>query len=154
MNLINGTYECKIDAKSRVMIPVPLKKQLTLQDGFVLKRSVFERCLELHPMKEWNLTMQKVGKLNRFVKKNMDFIRLYSAGVKEVEIDTLGRLLIPKDLMTYAQIKKDVVIASMGDLLEVWDKDLYEQKLTNMEDFGDLAEDVMGGISDDDNGIS
>ena len=98
--------------------------------------------------------MQKVGKLNRFVKKNMDFIRLYSAGVKEVEIDTLGRLLIPKDLMTYAQIKKDVVIASMGDLLEVWDKDLYEQKLTNMEDFGDLAEDVMGGISDDDNGIS
>lgn len=154
MNLINGTYECKIDAKSRVMIPVPLKKQLVLQDGFILKRSVFERCLELHPMKEWNQTMEKVGKLNRFVKKNMDFIRLYSAGVKEVEIDTLGRLLIPKDLMAFAQIKKDIVIAAIGDMIEVWDKDLYEQKLANMDDFGDLAEDVMGGINDDDNGIS
>ena len=154
MNLINGTYECKIDAKSRVMIPVQLKKQLVLQEGFVLKRSVFERCLELHPMKEWNVTMQKVGKLNRFVKKNLDFIRLYNAGLKEVEIDALGRLLIPKDLMAYANISKDVVITGNVDMMEIWDKNLYEKKIASVEDFGDLAEDVMGGINDDDNGIS
>ena len=81
-------------------MPAPLKKQLatSLQDGFVLKRSVFQPCLELYPMAEWNLMMQKVNKLNKFVKKNNDFIRRFQAGVKVVEIDNLGRLLVPKDL--------------------------------------------------------
>jgi MraZ protein len=60
---------------------------LSLQDGFVLKRSVFQPCLELYPMDEWNLMMQKINKLNRFVKNN-DFIR-FTAGVKVVEIDSL-----------------------------------------------------------------
>ena len=84
MNTIVGTYECKVDAKGRVLLPAPLKKQLalSLQDGFVLKRSVFQPCLELYPMDEWNLMMQKINKLNRFVKKNNDFIRRFTAGVK------------------------------------------------------------------------
>ena len=92
MNSIVGTYECKVDAKGRLLLPAPLKKQLTesLQDGFVLKRSVFQPCLELYPMKEWNLMMQKINKLNRFVKKNNDFIRRFTAGVKVVEIDKMG----------------------------------------------------------------
>jgi MraZ protein len=82
------------------MMPNPLKKQLnvSLQEGFVLKRSVFQQCLELYPMKEWDLMMQKINKLNRFVKKNNDFIRRFTAGVRIIEIDATGRLLIPKDL--------------------------------------------------------
>ena len=61
-------------------------------------------------MQEWNLMMQKINKLNRFVKKNNDFIRRFTAGVKVVEIDNLGRLLIPKDLVVFAQISKDIEI--------------------------------------------
>ena len=101
MDAIIGTYECKVDAKGRVLLPAPLKKQLasSLQNGFVLKRSVFQPCLELYPMQEWELMMKKIGKLNPFVKKNNDFIRRFTAGVKEIEIDALGRLLIPKDLV-------------------------------------------------------
>lgn len=157
MNTIIGTYECKIDAKGRVLLPAPLKKQLTdsLNDGFVLKRSVFQSCLELYPMAEWNLMMQKINKLNRFVKKNNDFIRRFTAGVKVVEIDNLGRLLIPKDLMTFGNISKDLVLSSAVNIVEVWDKDLYEKSISGDDvDFADLAEDVMGNINDDDNGIS
>ena len=79
VNLI-GTYECKADVKGRLMLPSTVKKQLSsiLQDGFVLKRSVFQPCLELYPMSEWNAMMSKVNKLNRFIKKNNDFIRIYS----------------------------------------------------------------------------
>ena len=89
MQTIIGTYECKVDAKGRLLLPAPLKKQLAanLQDGFVLKRSVFDKCLELWPMAEWNLMMQKINKLNRFNKKNNDFIRKFMAGVKMIEID-------------------------------------------------------------------
>jgi len=157
LNTIIGTYECKIDAKGRVLLPAPLKKQLTdsLNDGFVLKRSVFQPCLELYPMAEWNLMMQKINKLNRFVKKNNDFIRRFTAGVKVVEIDNLGRLLIPKDLMTFGNISKDLVLSSAVNIVEIWDKDLYEKSISGDDvDFADLAEDVMGNINDDDNGIS
>ncbi|GGC77321.1 transcriptional regulator MraZ [Flavobacterium lutivivi] len=139
------------------MIPVALKKQLSasLQDGFVLKRSVFQPCLELYPMSEWNLMMNKINKLNRFVKKNNDFIRRFTAGVKIVEVDDLGRLLVPKDLVGFANLSKDIVLSSAVNIVEVWDKDAYEKSISGEDvDFADLAEDVMGNINDDGDGIS
>jgi MraZ protein len=157
LNTIVGTYECKVDAKGRLMMPAPLKKQLTasLQDGFVLKRSVFQPCLELYPMVEWDAMMKKINKLNRFVKKNNDFIRRFTAGVKVVEVDALGRLLVPKDLVTFASISKDVVFSSAVNIVEIWDKDLYEKSISGEDmDFADLAEEVMGNINDDEDGIS
>ena len=157
LNSIIGTYECKVDAKGRLMIPSALKKQLanSLQDGFVLKRSVFQPCLELYPMTEWDLMMQKINKLNRFVKKNNDFIRRFTAGVKVVEVDDLGRLLIPKDLVAFGKIAKDIVLSSAVNIVEIWDKDLYEKAIAADDvDFADLAEDVMGNTSDDGNGLS
>ena len=157
MNTIIGTYECKVDAKGRLLLPSPLKKQLTasLQEGFVLKRSVFDACLELWPMAEWNLMMLKINKLNRFNKKNNDFIRKFMAGVKVIEIDDLGRLLIPKDLVSFSKIAKDVVLSSKVNIVEIWDKDLYEKSIGDDDvDFADLAEEVMGNLNDDENGIS
>lgn len=157
MDTIVGTYECKVDAKGRLLMPAPLKKQLatSLQNGFVLKRSVFQPCLELYPMQEWDLMMQKINKLNRFVKKNNDFIRRFTAGVKVVEIDALGRLLVPKDLVVFACIAKEVVFSSAVNIVEIWDKDLYEKSISGEDmDFADLAEEVMGNLNDDNNGIS
>ncbi len=151
VNLI-GTYECKADAKGRVMLPSALKKQLhaVLQEGFVLKRSVFQNCLELYPMQEWNKLMEKVNKLNRFKKKNNDFIRRFTAGVKIIELDNTGRLLIPKDLHAFAGISKEVVVASAGSIMELWDKEKYEKAIDDATvDFADLAEEVMGNIDED-----
>ena len=99
--------------------------------------------------------MQKVNGLNRFVKKNNDFIRRFTAGVKVVEIDALGRMLIPKDLVGFASISKDVVFSSAVTIVEIWDKDLYEKSISGEDlDFADLAEEVMGNINNSDNGIS
>lgn len=124
-----------------------------LQNGFVLKRAVFQPCLELYPLAEWEVLMQKMNKLNRFKKKNNDFIRRFTAGVKVVEVDAAGRLLVPKDLMTFANISKDIVVSSAINIVEIWDKQNYEQAIDDAaNDFADLAEDVMG--QDDDHGIS
>ncbi|WP_034062324.1 division/cell wall cluster transcriptional repressor MraZ [Lacinutrix jangbogonensis] len=147
MNSLIGTYECKADAKGRLMLPAALKKQLApvLQNGFVLKRAVFQTCLELYPMAEWEVLMQKVNKLNRFKKKNNDFIRRFTAGVKMVEVDVSGRLLIPKDLTVFANISKNIVMSSAINIVEIWDKDKYEQTIDDATvDFADLAEEVMG----------
>ena len=151
INLI-GTYECKADAKGRLMISSALKKQLApvLQEGFVIKRSVFQKCLELYPMQEWNLMMAKINKLNRFVKKNNDFIRRFTAGVKIVEVDASGRLLVPKDLCVFAGVKKEVVLSSAVNIIEIWDKEMYESVIEDTaSDFADLAEDVMGNFDVD-----
>ena len=151
MNLI-GTYECKADAKGRVMFSSALKKQLLpiVTEGFVVKRAVFQSCLELYPMKEWNLMMDKINKLNRFVKKNNDFIRRFTAGVKVVELDASGRLLIPKDLCQFAGIEKQVVLSSAVNIIEIWDKEKYENAIDDAAvDFADLAEEVMGNTDVD-----
>ncbi len=154
VNLI-GTYECKADAKGRLMVSSAFKKQLSpiLQEGFVIKRAVFQPCLELYPMKEWNEVMRKMNTLNRFVKKNNDFIRRFTAGVKIVDLDVSGRLLIPKDLCQFAGIKKQIVLSSAINIIEIWDKDNYEQTIDDAAtDFASLAEEVMGNSDVD--GIS
>ena len=147
-----GTYECKADAKGRIMMPIAIKKQLGAfsSEGYVLKRAVFNPCLELYPMREWIGMMEKVNGLNRFNKKNNDFIRRFTAGVKTVEMDVSGRLLIPKDLVTHAKISKEVVVSSTVNILEIWDKTLYETAIDGATlDFGALAEEVMGDKNDD-----
>lgn len=156
INLI-GTYECKIDAKGRLVLPAALKKQLSpvLESGFVLKRSVFQPCLELYPMEEWNALMQKVNKLNRFNKKNNDFIRRFTAGVKMIEVDSSGRILVAKDLIGFAGLEKELVLSASVNIVEVWDKSKYEKAIDDAAvDFADLAEEVMGDKNDDFDGIS
>jgi len=149
--LINilGTYECKADSKGRIMLPSALKKQMApfINDGFVVKRSVFNKCLEIHPMSEWKKIVGEVNKLNRFVKKNNDFIRSYMSGLKIIHVDSVSRLLVPKDLIAFASLDKEIVLSSSVNVVEVWDKILYEESVANsLENFGNLTEEVMGGL--------
>ncbi len=151
LNII-GTYECKVDVKGRLMFPAAYKNQLSedLDQGFVIKRSIFRKCLELYPMAEWTSESERVNKLNRFRKKNVDFIRKFMAGVKTVELDSTGRLLIPKDLINYGGITKEIVMASVVNKVEIWDKAEYEKAVDyDPDEFADLAEEVMGDLENE-----
>lgn len=148
---IIGVHDCRVDSKGRLLLPAALKSQLDaiLPEGFILKRSIFQPCLELYPRSEWNRAIKGVNKLNRFVKKNNDFIRVFMAGVREVEPDNTGRLLIPKDLAMFASITGNIVLASALNMIEIWDKDKYETSIKeSLTDFSQLAEDVMGLINE------
>ena len=129
MNYLIGTYECKIDVKGRLLIPSAFKKQLApvIPRGFVLKRAVFQNCLELYPLAQWEELIKKVNSLNRFKKKNNDFIRRFTAGVKFIELDGNGRLLIPKDLIEFSNINRDVTLSTSVNIIEIWDKSSYEK---------------------------
>ena len=129
------------------MMPISLKKQLSklINDGFVLKRSVFNHCIEMYPVSEWSKLMDKLNGLNRFNKKNNDFIRRFTAGVKSVEMDISGRFLISKDLLKFASIDKEIVVSSSVNILEIWNKSTYEKVINEATlNFGSLAEEVMG----------
>ena len=142
-----GTYECKVDAKGRFMFPVQFKTQLgdTLKQGLVIKRSIFKKCLELFPDENWQEESKMVNKLNMFKKKNAEFVTKFMAGVKLVDLDRTGRLLLPKDLTSYSGITKEIVLTSVGNRLEIWDKAAYEKAVDfDPDDFAKLAEEVMG----------
>ena len=148
MNYLIGTYECKIDVKGRLLIPSAFKKQLApvIPKGFVLKRAVFQNCLELYPLAQWEELIKKVNSLNRFKKKNNDFIRRFTAGVKFIELDGNGRLLIPKDLLEFSNINREVTLSTSVNIIEIWDKSSYEKAIADSrDDFAQLAEEVMGG---------
>ena len=142
-----GVYECTVDAKGRLMLPAAFKKQLaaSMAQGFIIKRSVFHKCLEFYPMTEWEHVAKEVNQLNRFVKKHNDFIRMFTAGIKAVEADGNGRILIPGDLLRYAGIRKNIVLASAMNMIEIWDTAQYEKSVNESEnDFAALAEEIMG----------
>ena len=142
-----GVYECKIDAKGRVSVPSSLKKQLISigTAGFVLKRSVFSKCLELHTQKEWIDLTKSIKKLNRFVQKNNEFIRIFHAGIKQVEMDSAGRILISKDLLGFANLKNTIVFSATPFGLEIWNQSDYEKAVSvENTDFAKLTEEVMG----------
>jgi MraZ protein len=154
MTSVIGGHDCTLDAKGRVLLPGAIKRQLSdvVHQGFVIKRSFFQSCLELYPRPVWDKQMRQISKLNRFIKKNNDFVRLFMAGVREVELDSAGRLQIPRDLVVFAGMKTDIVISSLTEILEIWDKDKYESQMNASEsiDREKLAEEVMGSIQVDD----
>tara|TARA_R110001592_G_C13056503_1_gene740615 strand:+ start:770 stop:1243 length:474 start_codon:yes stop_codon:yes gene_type:complete len=143
-----GEFECKMDAKGRVMIPSGLRKQLdpAAQERFVLNRG-FEKCLVLYPKNEWEGISAEVNKLNQYVKKNREFVRYFYRGASELGLDTTGRILFPKRMLDYAAVEKEVVLFAYSNRIEVWDKSTYDGLLTDEpDDFAALAEEVMGNV--------
>ena len=151
LNLL-GEYDCKIDAKGRLMFPAGLKKQLhdVVREGFVINRDMFDKCLILYPDKQWREVSSTIGKLNRFVAKNVRFIRKFNNGATRVELDSTGRMLIPASLSAFASIEKDVKLAGNGDRIEIWSKANYEAMLNEDVDMAMLAEEVMGDSAQND----
>ena len=144
-NLI-GEFECRIDDKSRIILPAGLKKQISseAQDRFVINRG-FENCLALYPMNEWKGISEEINRLNLYNRKNRNFARYFYRGATELTLDAANRLLLPKSLMEYAGIQKDVILFAFSNRIEVWAKDKYQKLMTDEpEDFALLAEDVMG----------
>ncbi len=148
---LQGEYICKVDAKGRFMLPVALKNQLgeSVKERFIVKKSIFSTCLELYPQSTWDeLNRKIISKLNRFVKKHNDFIRAFNAGLREVELDATGRILVPKDLAVFAGITGEIVVNAKMDAIEIWDKERYDKEvLAAQEDMSDLAEDILGNIN-------
>ncbi|HLU87292.1 MAG TPA: division/cell wall cluster transcriptional repressor MraZ [Taishania sp.] len=143
-----GEYEVKLDAKGRFLFPAGLRKQLpaTSPNDFMLNKG-FEDCLTLYPMCEWEKLSAKLSKMNLFKPKNRMFYRLFHQGAKQVSLDNAGRILIPVAHAERVGIEQEVMLIAYNDRIEIWDKAKYFDMIeSNMADFADLADEVMGDI--------
>ena len=143
-----GEYEVTLDAKGRFLLPAGVKKQLPEDAGdqFVIARG-FEKCLTLYPKKNWDPILAELSKVSEYKAENREFLRYFTMGATLGELDSAGRLLIPPNLKAHAGLEKDVVLVSVINKIEIWDKVKYQQFFESFtpEKYSDLAERVMGG---------
>jgi len=148
MTTFIGDYNCRVDEKGRVTFPSSLKKQMDTasQNRFVVKKDIFEQCLVLYPIEEWERQNAIIrSKINPYNKEHNKFLRNFYRGSAEIVLDSNNRLLIPKRLLELAEISKEAILAGQYGKIEIWSKELYEEAEESHEDFAALAEKIMGG---------
>ena len=150
-----GEYESTIDAKGRFLLPSGFKKQLPEQESylFVINRG-FEKCLTLYPIQSWEPIFKEISQLNDFDPKVREFRRYFLNGAVQLELDSAGRVLLPKNLMEHASLEKDIVLVSAINKIEIWDRNKYQQFFESFspEAFSNLANEVMNKKIDKLNG--
>lgn len=147
MSSFIGDYGCRVDEKGRVLFPAAFKKQVqsASPDRFVVKKDIFETCLVLYPMEEWDRQNKLIRKnTNPYNKEHNRFLREFYRGTAEVTLDASGRLLIPKRLLELVQADKELVLAGQNSKIEIWAKDQYESGRSGEQEFAQLAEKILG----------
>jgi MraZ protein len=142
MSFFTSEYECKLDAKGRLVLPARIKANLpeSSPNELVLRRG-FEPCLVLYPMLEYKKIFSRIASLNEFNEEYRALQRNFFRGNAEVELDNTGRFLIPKNMLSYAGLDKEVIVVGMGNRVEIWSPQKYEDFLiSDPSEFSKLAE--------------
>lgn len=140
--------ECKVDSKGRFMLPVVYRKGLgdALAEGFVMKSDIGIKVIRLYTKSGWDKENEKFQSLNKFDPKNQQVIRIWMAGKRNVEVDSSGRLQIPRDLLTEAEIENEISLSPAFGYLEIWSTKNYKDELAAInKNAVALFEEVLGG---------
>lgn len=147
-----GDFPCKLDDKGRVLLPSAFIRQMTgsMQEKFVLKKDLFERCLVLYPMDEWERQSQILRQhTNPYNREHNIFLRGFFKGTAEVVLDSNNRLLIPRRLLDEIGANREIVMAGQLGKIEIWTNEDYEKVEGGDEHFAQLAEKIMGNFNGD-----
>ena len=141
-----GDYTGKMDNKCRVVVPASFRKQMMAAglSVFVLRRSVFEKCIDMYPIDEWERMLAGIrAKLNLFNAKHVAFMREFCRGTLEVEMDANGRILLPRRLLDEVGIDKEMIFAGQDKMIQLWDVEGYDRVAVTSEELSDLAEEIF-----------
>ncbi len=147
-----GEYNCRVDGKGRIMLPSSFKKQLPAgaQEKFVVKQDVFEKCLVMYPLEEWERQNRIIRKnTNPYNREHSRFLRMFYQGTAELVLDANNRFLVPRRLMDFAGIGKEAVLAGQFGKIEIWAWEQFGKVAEQVPDFASLAEKILGGAIND-----
>lgn len=149
MYRLTGEFDCKVDAKGRLRMPAGLVRQLgSGAASFTVNRG-FEKHLIMYPREVWEQKTNEINQLNIYNTQHRKVMRYFYRGATEVRLDSADRILLPKGLIDFAGIKKEIVLFAYRDQIEIWSKDRYEQMIgEEPEDFDAIANEVFGGVKD------
>lgn len=149
-----GNIEAKSDSKGRVFVPAYFRRalQATGVDKLMMRKDIFQECLVLYPEESWNKQLDALRtRLDRWNAHHQMIFRQFVADVEEVNIDSNGRILIPKRYMKMAGIEQEVRFIGMDDTIEIWAKEKLEQPFMDATTFGAEIEKIMTDKKEDSN---
>lgn len=141
--MLIGEYQHTLDTKKRLAIPAKLRKEIG--ERMILTRGL-NNCLFIYPMRQWEKLTEKLSQLPVGQGDTRSFLRLLFSGAAEVELDQLGRILVPDYLKTYAGLGTKVVVAGVFDRLEVWDEDRWNNYKAEVEKNTDMIAEKLGEL--------
>ena len=141
-----GNIEAKSDSKGRVFIPATFRRalQTTGNSKLMMRKDIFQECLVLYPEESWNTQLDALrSRLDRWNARHQMIFRQFVADVEEINIDSNGRILIPKRYMKMAGIEQEVRFIGMDDTIEIWSKETTEKPFMSPDDFGKELAEIM-----------
>jgi MraZ protein len=146
MSSFKGRYEYILDSKGRLSIPAKLRKSLSVEshDSFVVTRGV-EKCLYVYPLDEWQRLEERLRSLNQFLEKHRYFTRtLLMWASEEFSLDSQSRITIPKNLLEFAEIEKEVIIIGALERIELWSPRIFNEYINSQpESYATVVEQIM-----------
>ena len=146
MTTFIGDFECRADAKGRIVLPATFKKAVEQGDTrFVVRKHTFENCLVIYPYNYWEEELARLRKkLNPYNREHDKFLRMFFKASAEIALDGNGRFLIPRRLMDQINGDREFVLLGVDRQIELWAKEVYDDAGDNSSDFANLAEKIMG----------
>ncbi len=148
MSFFTSEFECKIDAKGRLVLPARIKVNLPDAPGAssneLVLRMGFEPNLILYPMGEFKKIQSKISSLNEFLPENRALKRNFFRSIAQIEMDSAGRILIPKAFMKFASLDREAMVVGVGSSIEIWDPGVYQKHLINdPQEYSELAQKLL-----------
>jgi MraZ protein len=143
IDMLIGEYKHTLDPKKRLSLPSKWRKELG--KSLVVTRGL-DNCLFVYPLKEWKKITEKIGQLPLGQADTRSFNRFFLAGAVEVEVDSVGRILVPDFLKDFGRLDSKVVLAGIHDRIEIWDENRWEKYKRSIEKQADSLAEKLGEI--------
>jgi len=142
MAFFTSEHECKLDAKGRLVLPSRLKSVLPeASKKSIIIRKGFEPNLIIYPLHEFQNIYTRINSLNEFSSEQRKLKRNLFSRISQVDLDSNGRFLLPKSMISHTGLEKDVILVGMGNVIELWSPDNYKKYLINdANEFSKLAQ--------------
>ena len=141
--MLIGEYKHTLDPKKRLSLPSKWRKELGKK--LVITRGL-DNCLFVYPLKEWQKITEKIGQLPLGQADTRSFNRFFLSGAVEVEVDSVGRILVPDFLKKFAKLDASVILAGIHDRVEIWDEKQWSRYKESIEQNADSLAEKLGEI--------
>ena len=135
--MFTGEQTQKMDVKGRTVIPSKIRDNLA--EKLVVTRGI-DKCLFAYPESAWTALQEKLSSLPFTDKKVRSFNRFFLGGAETLDADKQGRVLVPASLRAYASLDKEVVWVGVGDRIEIWNIDKWNEQMNEYLESDDAEE--------------
>ncbi|MDW3194622.1 MAG: division/cell wall cluster transcriptional repressor MraZ [Cytophagales bacterium] len=141
MAFFTSEFECKLDTKGRLVLPAKIKANLPeVSSNELVLRKGFESNLTLYPMLEYKKLHNRISALSDFNPEQRRLKRMFFKSIAQVELDSAGRILIPKAMLAHASIEKEALLIGVGNYIEIWNPEVLESESIPDADMSELAQ--------------